>query len=203
MADDLRNVVAQASALMVAAANQELCDSEAEASSTFGAELYLACEKAALEDHVATLEGPTERLETQGVRKACEALGFEKGNQLASCSVISGEFETAYHVRVTRRTEEVHIAPSSFADTDFAGLFCLGELDYDSFRQFCHSSGPGAVPLFLICCKCFLIGWGFLSFPPPGPGMRELNFPFHALEVLVLSLLLDPVHAATMGSASP
>lgn len=80
---------------------------------------------------------------TQGVRRACEALGFEKGKELGGCSTISGKFKALNPGRVMRRIEEVHIALSSLAKTDFAGLFLLEELDYYSFCQFCRRSGPG------------------------------------------------------------
>ncbi|CAI9298402.1 unnamed protein product [Lactuca saligna] len=42
------------------------------------------------------------------------------------------------------RIEEVDIAISSLAETDFAGHFRLGELDYDNFHQFCRRLGPGS-----------------------------------------------------------
>ncbi|CAI9303315.1 unnamed protein product [Lactuca saligna] len=65
----------------------------------------------------------------QGVCKECEALGFENGKQLGGCSIISGEPEASNPCRVASRTKEVDIALSSLAETDFVGLFRLGELD--------------------------------------------------------------------------
>lgn len=58
---------------------------------------------------------------------------------------------------------------------------------------------------FRLCipCQCFLTGWDFLLFPPSVSSVRELNFVFHALEAFALSILLDPVCAETMESASP
>ncbi|CAI9294037.1 unnamed protein product [Lactuca saligna] len=45
--------------------------------------------------------------------------------------------------------------------------------------------------------------WGFLSFPPPGPSVRELNSTIPALEVHALSLLPNQVCVIVMGSISP
>lgn len=51
-----------------------------------------------------------------------------------------GETEVVDHGRVVRRGKEVDAALLSLAVTDFEGLFCLEELDYDDFRQFCSTS---------------------------------------------------------------
>ncbi|CAI9293863.1 unnamed protein product [Lactuca saligna] len=79
----------------------------------------------------------------QGVCRECEALGFEKGKQLGGCSTISGQSKASNPGLVTRRTAEVDIALSSLVEMDFASLFGLGELNYDSFCQFCCRPGPG------------------------------------------------------------
>ncbi|CAI9275790.1 unnamed protein product [Lactuca saligna] len=77
-----------------------------------------------------------------GVRRAFEALGFEKWKQLHSCSSMSRQSESLNPGYAARRTKEVDIALLSLANTDFVGLFRLWELDYDNFRQFCRRSGP-------------------------------------------------------------
>ncbi|CAI9283794.1 unnamed protein product [Lactuca saligna] len=73
----------------------------------------------------------------QDVWEAYEAVGFEKGRQLSECSTSSGKYEVPSPGQVTSRTKEVNTALTSFVETKFASLFCLGELDYDGFRQFC------------------------------------------------------------------
>ncbi|CAI9291375.1 unnamed protein product [Lactuca saligna] len=83
----------------------------------------------------------------QGVQKACEAFKLEKGKQLAGCSTTFGEPESPNLDHVLRGAEEVDITLSSIAETDFAGHFHLGELEYDSFRQFCRRLGPGSFSL--------------------------------------------------------
>ncbi|CAI9286912.1 unnamed protein product [Lactuca saligna] len=165
MAGDLRYAANQASSLMFFAADQvcrsstneahlktlkdfitnireELRDSEAKRQVLFEQNCIVACEKDVSEDHVATLEGQTRRFKSQGFRKACEALGFEKGKQLGGCSTLSGESESPDPVRVTRITKEADIALSSLGEMNFTGLFRQGGLDYDSFRQFCCRPGP-------------------------------------------------------------
>lgn len=72
----------------------------------------------------------------RGVCEACEALRFEKGKRVGGCSTRGGEPEVPDPGRVARMAEKVDAAISSLAETDFAGLFCLGKLDYDSFCQF-------------------------------------------------------------------
>ncbi|KAL7598536.1 hypothetical protein Lser_V15G27182 [Lactuca serriola] len=193
----------------MASITEELRDSEVECRVFSEQNCIVACDKAVLEDHVATLEVQTERHESQvssltrekgvlaselarfqcqmvrthvdsvvargslqcmlekgvvriidkvienakfsngiqGLRKVCEALGFEKGKQLGGCSTISGESEASDPGRAERRAVEVDIALTSLAETDFAGLFRLGELDYDSFRRFCRRSGLGSSSL--------------------------------------------------------
>ena len=79
----------------------------------------------------------------RGVRKACEALGFIKGKRLGGFSTSIGEPEVPDLGRVVRRAEEVDAALSSLVKKDFVGLFCLGKLDYDSFRQFYGRSNLG------------------------------------------------------------
>lgn len=74
----------------------------------------------------------------------CKAMGIEKGKQLVGRSTIFSEPEAPDPVLVARRIEEVDISISSLAETDFVGHFCLGELDYDSFHQFCHRPSPGS-----------------------------------------------------------
>ncbi|CAI9271673.1 unnamed protein product [Lactuca saligna] len=134
----------------IASIREELCDSEVECRLLSEQNCIVACEKAALEDHVATLEVQIKKLksqmlekgvvhvinkviestkfssEIQGVRKACGVLGFEKGKQLGGCSTISDEFEALDPVRFARRDEEVDIALTSLAEIDFAGLFHPG-----------------------------------------------------------------------------
>lgn len=70
----------------------------------------------------------------QGIHRACEALGFEKGKQQIGCSTISSEYEAPDPGRVARRAKDVDIAVMYLAETDFVGLLLLGELDYDSFH---------------------------------------------------------------------
>ncbi|CAI9292282.1 unnamed protein product [Lactuca saligna] len=79
----------------------------------------------------------------QGVCQACKALGFEKRKQLGGCSTSIGESEFPDPGRVARRAEEVDATLSSLAEIDFAGLFRLGELDYDDLCQFFHRPNPG------------------------------------------------------------
>ena len=44
--------------------------------------------------------------------------------------------------RVSEKAEQVGVALSFLVEMDFAGHFRLGELDYDSVRQFCRRPGP-------------------------------------------------------------
>ncbi|CAI9281464.1 unnamed protein product [Lactuca saligna] len=103
----------------------------------------MACEKATLEDQVATLEDRSERLKDQDVREACEALGFEKRRQLSGFSTSSGKSKVLGHGQVASRAKEVNTVLTSFVKTDFAGLFRLGELGYDGFHQFCGNLSLG------------------------------------------------------------
>ncbi|CAI9275841.1 unnamed protein product [Lactuca saligna] len=77
------------------------------------------------------------------VREACEALGFEKRRLLSGCSASSGKSEVSDPDQVASRAKEVNTALTSFAETDFVGLFRLGELGYDGFRQFCGKVSVG------------------------------------------------------------
>ncbi|CAI9276802.1 unnamed protein product [Lactuca saligna] len=145
---------------------EELHDLEAKCRVLFEQNCIVSCEKSTSEDHVATLEGQTERLKTiestkfasgiHGIHKACEALGFEKGKRLGGLSIIADESKALDPVHVARRTEEADIDLSSLAKMDFAGHFHLGELDYDNFRQYCPRSGPGGSFLKLggLICVC-------------------------------------------------
>ena len=74
----------------------------------------------------------------QVVREACEALWFEKGKQLGGCSISARQPEVPDLGCVARRAKEVDVALSSLAETDSAGLYRLGTLDYDGFHQFCR-----------------------------------------------------------------
>ncbi|CAI9301947.1 unnamed protein product [Lactuca saligna] len=118
----------------------------------------VACDKAALEDQVATLGDRSKQIEDQwmlekgvvrvidkviesiefanGIRGVCEAyeaLGFEKGKRMGGHSASVREPKVPDPSRVARRIEKVDVTLSSLAETDFAGLFHLGEMDYDDF----------------------------------------------------------------------
>ncbi|CAI9281101.1 unnamed protein product [Lactuca saligna] len=101
----------------------------------------VACEKAALEDHVVTLEDQVEQLENQ---KVCEALRLEKGKQLAPRPATSSESNAMDPERVSEKVKEVDISLSSLVEMDFSVRFHLVELDYDSFCQFYRRPGPGS-----------------------------------------------------------
>ncbi|CAI9260296.1 unnamed protein product [Lactuca saligna] len=116
---------------VVASMREEVRDSEAVRQVLSEQDCIVACQKVALEDHVATLEDHSkegvvllnykviESLEfssgIQGVRDACESLGFEKGKQLSGYSTSSGEPEVPYLGHVARRDEEVDVALSSLS----------------------------------------------------------------------------------------
>ncbi|CAI9285566.1 unnamed protein product [Lactuca saligna] len=68
---------------VVANKKEEFCDSKAERQVLSEQNSFVGCEKAIFEDHVATLEGQTEVLESQ-----VRALTWEKGivaSELAKC----------------------------------------------------------------------------------------------------------------------
>ncbi|CAI9295127.1 unnamed protein product [Lactuca saligna] len=79
----------------------------------------------------------------QDVCEACEALGIEKGSQLSECSMYSSKSKVLGPGQVASRANQLNISLTSFVKTDFAGLFHLGEFDYDGFRQFCGKRSPG------------------------------------------------------------
>ncbi|CAI9283924.1 unnamed protein product [Lactuca saligna] len=117
---------AQTSALMVAPSNQVRCASAKQGQLKM---LHGALAGIKEEVHVSEVD-----------RQSGEALGFEKGKQLGGFSTSFGEPEVPNPSRVARRAEEVDVALSSLAETNFAGLFCLGKLDHDNFHQFCGMS---------------------------------------------------------------
>ena len=58
---------------------------------------------------------------------------------------------------VSEKAEEVDLALSSLAETDFASHFRLGELDYDNFPQFYRRSRYW-LRTTKNCVLCFVLG---------------------------------------------
>ncbi|CAI9273927.1 unnamed protein product [Lactuca saligna] len=95
------------------------------------------------------MEDQAERLESQ-----VSSLAREKGvlaRELARCqrqlaharddgAVAHGNLQWVLENGVAK---DVDVVLSSLAETNFAGHFRLGELDYDNFRQLCRRPGPG------------------------------------------------------------
>ncbi|CAI9265795.1 unnamed protein product [Lactuca saligna] len=70
-------------------------------------------------------------------------LDLKRGNNWVVGLQVSENLKSQILALCTRKAEEVDAALLSLTEMDFLGLFHLGKLDYDSFRQFCGRSNPG------------------------------------------------------------